>query len=160
MWTRFTDRIAYRFIEVRREHAARLLRVSSAPPMETTITPLLTVSDAAAAVEYYKRAFGAREVERHEAGNGRIVVEMKVDAAPFVVVDENAEAFNYSPRALRGTSVRIAIFVDDPDAVFARAIDNGGKELFPMADQPYGLRQGRVEDPFGHHWMVSKPLGD
>jgi len=128
--------------------------------METTITPLLTVSDAAAAVEYYQRAFGATEIERHDAGNGRLVVELQVDDAPFAVVDENPEAFNNSPQALRGTSVRIALFVDDPDAVFARAIEAGGKELFPMADQPYGLRQGRVEDPFGHHWLVSKPLGD
>jgi PhnB protein len=128
--------------------------------METTITPLLTVSDAAAAVEYYQRAFGATEVQRHEAGDQRIVVEMKVDSAAFVVVDENPGAFNYSPRSLSGTTVRIAIFVDDPDPVFERAIEAGGKELFPMADQPYGLRQGRVEDPFGHHWMVSKPLGD
>ena len=128
--------------------------------METTITPLLTVSDAAAAVGYYKRAFGAIEVERHDAGNGRLVVELQVDDEPFAVVDENPEAFNNSPQALRGTSVRLALFVDDPDAVFARAIEAGGKELFPMADQPYGLRQGRVEDPFGHHWLVSKPLGD
>jgi PhnB protein len=128
--------------------------------MDTTIAPLLTVRGAAAAVEYYERAFGATVVERHGAGDGRIVVEMNVDSAPFVVVDENPEASNYSPRSLRGTSVRIAIFVDDPDAVFARAIEAGGKEVFPMADQPYGLRQGRVEDPFGHHWMVSKPLGD
>jgi PhnB protein len=134
--------------------------VSSAAALETTIAPLLTVHDAAGAVEYYKRAFGATVVQRHDAGDQRIVVEMKIESAPFVVVDENREALNYSPRSLRGTSVRVAIFVDEPDAVFARALEAGGKELFPMADQPYGLRQGRVEDPFGHHWMVSKPLGD
>ena len=85
---------------------------------------------------------------------------MKVDSAPFVVVDENPGAFNHSPRSLSGTTVRILLVVDDPDAVFERAVEAGGKELFPMADQPYGLRQGRVEDPFGHHWMVSKPIGD
>jgi PhnB protein len=124
-----------------------------------TITPLLTVDDANAAVEYYKRAFDAAEVRRHDAGEQRIVVEMKVGEAPFLVVDENPSAFNHSPRSLGGTSVRVDVRVDDPDAVFARAVDAGGKELFPMADQPYGLRQGRVEDPFGHHWMVSKPLG-
>jgi PhnB protein len=83
---------------------------------------------------------------------------MEIDGAPFVVVDENPAAFNLSPQSLNGTSVRISLLVDDPDAVFARALESGGKELFPMADQPYGLRQGRVEDPFGHHWMVSKPL--
>jgi PhnB protein len=102
--------------------------------METSITPLLTVSDAEPAVDFYKLAFGATEVARHDA------------------------ASNLSPQSLNGTSVRITLLVEDPDAVFERALESGGKELFPMADQPYGLRQGRVEDPFGHHWMVSKPL--
>jgi PhnB protein len=84
---------------------------------------------------------------------------MEIEGAPFVIVDENPAAFNLSPQSLNGTSVRISLLVDDPDAVFERALNSGGKELFPMANQPYGLRQGRVEDPFGHHWMVSKPLG-
>lgn len=126
--------------------------------METSIAPLLTVSDAEAAADFYKLAFRATEVARHDAGEKRIVVEMEIDGAPFVIVDENPAAFNLSPQSLNGTSVRISLLVDDPDAVFERALASGGKELFPMADQPYGLRQGRVEDPFGHHWMVSKPL--
>jgi PhnB protein len=126
--------------------------------METSIAPLLTVSDAEAAADFYKLAFRATEVARHDAGEQRIVVEMEIDGAPFVIVDENPAAFNLSPQSLNGTSVRISLVVDDPDAVFERALNSGGKELFPMADQPYGLRQGRVEDPFGHHWMVSKPL--
>ena len=128
--------------------------------MQTSIEPLLTVSDAAAAADFYKLAFRATEVARHDAGEQRIVVEMEIDGAPFVVVDENPAAFNLSPKLLNGTSVRISLLVDDPDAVFERAVNSGGTELFPMADQPYGLRQGRVEDPFGHHWMVSKPLRD
>jgi len=126
--------------------------------METSIAPLLTVSDAEAAADFYKLAFRATEVARHDAGEHRIVVEMEIDGAPFVIVDENPAAFNLSPQSLNGTSVRISLLVDDPDAVFERALKSGGKKLFPMADQPYGLRQGRVEDPFGHHWMVSKPL--
>jgi PhnB protein len=126
--------------------------------METSIAPLLTVSYAEAAADFYKLAFRATEVARHDAGEERIVVEMEIDGAPFVVVDENPAAFNLSPQSLNGTSVRISLLVNDPDAVFERALDSGAKELFPMGDQPYGLRQGRVEDPFGHHWMVSKPL--
>jgi PhnB protein len=126
--------------------------------METSIAPLLTVSDAKAAADFYKLAFRATEVARHDAGEERIVVEMEIEGAPFVIVDENPAAFNLSPQSLNGTSVRISLLVDDPDTVFERALNSGGKQLFPMADQPYGLRQGRVEDPFGHHWMVSKPL--
>jgi PhnB protein len=127
--------------------------------MKTSLAPLLTVNDAGEAADFYKVAFGAMEVARNDAGEQRIVVEMEIDGAPFVIVDENPDAFNLSPQSLNGTSVRISLLVDDPDAVFERALNSGAKELFPMADQPYGLRQGRVEDPFGHHWMVSKPLG-
>jgi PhnB protein len=54
--------------------------------------------------------------------------------------------------------VRISLHVDDPDAVAARAVAAGGREMFPVADQPYGMRQGRVVDPFGHHWLVGRPL--
>ena len=85
---------------------------------------------------------------------------MSVDGLPFFVVDENAEAFNLSPESLSRTSVRINLMVEDPDAFAARAIAAGAIELFPVADQPYGLRQGRVADPFGHHWLFGAPLTD
>jgi PhnB protein len=124
----------------------------------TSLTPLLTVRNAANAVDFYARAFDAEEVSRFVAPNGNLVAELAIDGARFLVVDENPEAFNLSPEALGGTSVRVDLSVDDPDAVAAKAIAAGAKELFPVADQPYGLRQGRVEDPFGHHWLVSKPL--
>jgi PhnB protein len=126
--------------------------------VETSITPLLTVRGAARAAEFYERAFGATVVTRHDLPNGQVVAELEVGGAPFAVVDENPAAYNVSPEALGGTSVRISLIVDDPDAVWQRALDAGAKEVFPLADQPYGLRQGRVEDPFGHHWLVSKPL--
>jgi PhnB protein len=85
---------------------------------------------------------------------------MSVDGLPFFVVDENPQAFNLSPKSLSGTSVRINLMVEDPDAFAARAIAAGATELFPVADQPYGLRQGRVADPFGHHWLIGAPLTD
>ena len=84
---------------------------------------------------------------------------MSIEGVPFFVVDENPPALNLSPESLGGTSVRINLMVDDPDACAAQAIAAGATEVFPVADQPYGLRQGRVADPFGHHWLIGAPLG-
>jgi len=123
----------------------------------TAIKPVLTARNAQAAVDFYKRAFGAVEVSRATNPNG-IVAEMAIDGAEFMVVDEVPEAFNLSPQTLGGTSVRIHLKVDDPDAVAARAVAEGAAEVFPIADQPYGLRQGRFADPFGHHWLIGRPL--
>lgn len=122
------------------------------------LTPFLTVRNAAKAIEFYARAFGATERSRLTTPTGQIVAELTLDGERFAVVDENPAASNLSPETLGGTSVRISIIVDDPDAVAARAIAAGATELFAVADQPYGMRQGRVIDPYGHHWLIGRPL--
>ena len=124
----------------------------------TTLTPMLTVRKAAEAIEFYAKAFGAKDVDRLTTPTGQIVAAMEIDGQSFHVVDENPKAFNMSPQALGGTTVRISLVVDDPDAAMARALRAGASEVFPIADQPYGLRQGRVQDPYGHHWLIGKPL--
>lgn len=121
---------------------------------------MLTVRNASAAVEFYRHAFGAVEGQRFTAPAGQVVAEMMIDSDRFFVVDENPEAFNLSPETLGGTSVRISLLVEDPDTTAARAIAAGASEIFPVADQPYGLRQGRVADPYGHHWLIGAPLTD
>jgi PhnB protein len=126
----------------------------------SSLTPMLTVKDALAAIDFYRRAFDAVERERFTAPTGHVVAELAVDGLRFFVVDENPEAFNLSPRSLSGTTVRMNLIVDDPDAVAGRAIAAGAEEIFPVADQPYGLRQGRVADPDGHHWLIARPLRD
>ena len=123
-----------------------------------TIDPVLTVRDVESAVAFYAQAFGAVEVSRFARPDAAPVVDLAIDAAHFRVVDEAPEAFNVSPETLGGTSVRLNLIVDDPDAVGARAVAAGAKEVFPIADQPYGLRQGRFADPFGHHWLIGRPL--
>jgi len=122
------------------------------------LTPLLTVKDARAAVEFYKKAFGAIELSRQSAPTGQFIIEMSLDGGHFYAVDENPAGFNLSPTTLGGTSVRLSLIVADPDAVAARAVAAGAKIIFPIADQPYGMRQGRVADPEGHHWLIGKPL--
>jgi PhnB protein len=124
----------------------------------TSITPMLTVGGASAAIEFYARAFGATEVSRLTTPAGQIVAEMAIDGNRFFAVDENPAAFNLSPESLGGTSVRMSLVVDDPDAVAKRAIAAGATEIFPVSDQPYGMRQGRVQDPHGHHWLIGKHL--
>lgn len=120
---------------------------------------MLTVRDAAAAIAFYEHAFGARELERATTPSGQIVAELAIGTERFFVVDENPDAFNLSPTTLAGTSVRMNLVVDDADASTERAVAAGATEIFPVADQPYGLRQGRVQDPFGHHWLLGTPLG-
>jgi PhnB protein len=126
----------------------------------TRIMPMLTLRDAARAIAFYELAFGARELTRLTSSEGRIVATMAIDDAEFGVVDEAPQAGNLSPETLGGTSVRISLHVADPDAVAQRAIDAGAELLFPVEDQPYGMRQGRVKDPFGHHWLIGRPLED
>ena len=122
------------------------------------VTPVLTVRGAAKAVAFYGRAFGAEEIYRNTYPDGRIVAELAVGEARFRVADEAPEGGNLSPEALGGTSVRLNLLVADPDGLAARAIANGAIEVAPIADQSYGLRQGRLADPFGHHWLVGRPV--
>jgi PhnB protein len=122
------------------------------------LTPFLTVKDARGVVEYYKKAFGATETSRQSTPTGQFIIEMSIDGERFYAVDENPAAFNVSPTTLGGTSVRISLIVADPDAVADRAVAAGGKIIFPVGDQPYGMRQGRIADPAGHHWLIGKLL--
>jgi PhnB protein len=126
----------------------------------TTISPMLSVREAAKAVEFYKKAFGAVELHRVSSPNGDIVAELAVDDARFLVADESPEHSNFSPQSLGGSSVRISLLVADPDSVANRAVSVGATEIFPVADKPWGFRQGRVLDPFGHHWLISRPITD
>src|SRR5215213_68532 len=122
----------------------------------TEMMPMLTVRDASAAADFYRQAFGAEELSRTAAPTGQLVIELAVEGHRFAAVDENPDAFNVSPRALGGTSVRLSLIVDDPDALAAHAIAAGASEVFAVQDQPYGMRQGRVADPEGHHWLLGK----
>jgi PhnB protein len=125
----------------------------------SSLTPMLTVADALAAMDFYRDAFGAVEQSRFTSPDGHVVAELAIDGLGFFVVDENPEAFNVSPTSVDATTVRMNLIVDDPDATAARAIGAGATLVFPVTDQPYGLRQGRVADPEGHHWLIGAPLG-
>jgi len=123
----------------------------------TKLAPMLSLRNGAKAVEFYKAAFGAEEVFRHEGG-GAVVARLSVDGAEFWVADESPEHLNFSPEFLGGGTVRMVLTVEDPDAVFARAVAAGAREVWPVKDE-HGWRLGRLVDPFGHHWEIGKPLG-
>jgi PhnB protein len=124
------------------------------------IVPMLSLRNAARASAFYQSAFGARELSRLASPEGRIVAMLAIGEAEFGVVDEAPQVGNLSPETLGGTSVRISLVVADPDAVAQRAIEAGAELIFPVEDQPYGWRQGRVRDPFGHHWLLGRPIGE
>jgi PhnB protein len=124
---------------------------------KTAIAPMLSVRNGAQAVEFYKAALGAVERFRVDAPDGSVVARLAVDGAEFWVADESPEHQNFSPETLGGGAVRMIMIVDDPDAVCARAVATGAKEVWAV-DERYGWRLGRIVDPFGHHWEIGKEL--
>jgi PhnB protein len=108
-------------------------------------------------VEFYKAAFGAGELFRVDSESGDVVARLSLGAAEFWVADESPQHFNFSPESLGGGSVRMVMTVEDPDAVFERAVAAGATVIRPMANE-YGWRLGRIADPFGHHWEIGKDL--
>jgi PhnB protein len=126
--------------------------------LKTAIAPMLSVRNGKQAIEFYKTAFGAGELFRIDSDTGAVVARLSVGPAEFWVADESPEHFNFSPESLGGGTVRMVMVVEDPDAVFDRAVSAGAKVVSPMADQ-YGWHLGRVVDPYGHHWEIGTPLG-
>jgi PhnB protein len=129
---------------------------STPPSLQRTIAPWLNVRESLKAVEFYKSAFGATEVYRHE-GRGGVVARLAVDGSEFWVSDESPEHKNFGPETLGGCSVRLILTVADPDAAFARAISAGATEVWPVSEG-HGWRVGRVVDPYGHHWEIGREL--
>jgi PhnB protein len=130
---------------------------AKAPEQQTTIAAMLSVRNGTRAIEFYKAAFGAGELFRIDDPSGAVVARLSVGTAEFWVADESPEHQNFSPESLNGGTVRMVMTVEDPDAVFDRAVAAGAKVVQPVKND-YGWRLGRVVDPFGHHWEIGKPL--
>ena len=120
----------------------------------TSIAPWLSVKNATEALAHYRAAFGAVELERLEDEAGDVVVaQLSIEGADFWIQTDPAS----SPAALNGRSVRMILTVEDPDAVFARAVAAGATEVEPIYED-HGWRIGRVADPSGHHWEIGRRL--
>jgi len=126
-----------------------------------TATPYLIVKGAAEALEFYKKAFGARETMRFVAPDRRIGhAEIRIGDSPIMLADEHPDMGYRSPQSIGGTPVSILLYVEDVDRWFERAIAAGGKVTRPVANQFYGDRTGTLTDPFGHVWSISTRVED
>jgi PhnB protein len=131
-------------------------RVKPIPEGYHTATPYLIVRNAARAIEFYKKAFGATELMRMADPSGRIGhAEIRIGDSPIMLADEVPEMGFRSPESLGGSPVSILLYVEDVDAVFSQAVAAGAKVQRPVADQFYGDRTGGVTDPFGHIWYIA-----
>jgi PhnB protein len=126
----------------------------------TSLTPMLAVRNAIDAIEWYKKVFDATETNRLTDPNGTIAhAELRVGDSIFMLAEEHPD-YNKSPETLSGTSVILNLYVADVDNMERTAIEAGAKSIFPVADQFYGARAGRIQDPFGHMWIISKHIKD
>ncbi len=131
-------------------------KVKPIPDGYYTVTPYLIVNGAARAIEFYKKAFGARELGRMADPSGKIGhAEIKIGNSPVMLADEFPEMGSRSPQSYGGSPSFIMLYVEDVDAVFTQAVAAGAKVTRPVQDQFYGDRSGAVTDPFGHLWYVA-----
>jgi PhnB protein len=127
--------------------------VNPIPEGYASAIPYLIVRGAAEAIDFYKSVFGATEVMRYPAPDGKIGhAEVKIGNALFMLADEYPEMGHKAPQAVGGSPVSVMVYVDNVDALTAKAKKSGAKILRPLADQFYGDRSCTLEDPFGHIW--------
>jgi PhnB protein len=123
--------------------------------------PYLIVQGAAAAIDYYKKAFGAKEVMRMPGPDGKIGhADVIIGGGHVMLADESPQMEHRGPKSFGGSPVSLCIYVDDVDAVVKQAVAAGGKITRPVADQFYGDRTGGLTDPFGHIWFVMTHVED
>ena len=122
-----------------------------------TLTPHLVVKDASNAIEFYKKAFGAKEIRRVPGPDGKSLIhaELQVGDSRLLLVDEFPEMNCRGPKSIGGSPVTIHMFVDDVDAAFDKAVEAGAEVTMPLADMFWGDRYGILTDPFGHSWSIA-----
>jgi len=126
-----------------------------------TITPYLIVKSASSAIEYYRKAFGAKELLRMSGPGGSTMhAEIKIGDSPVMMADEAPGMGYRAPQSPGGTPVSILIYLPGVDAIFERAIAAGGTVMKPVQDQFYGDRSGTLIDPFGHVWTIATHIED
>ena len=137
--------------------------VSPVPPHLRTITPRLVVRDGAAAIDFYAQAFEAVEIgERFTGPDGEVIhAEIRIGDSVVMITDEGGDGVASSPESAGGVVTAImATYWEDVDAAWERAIRAGAEVVYPLDDQFYGERGGRVRDPFGQQWMMAQHIED
>jgi ribose 5-phosphate isomerase B len=142
------------------EDRANVAHLGELAAVRTGVQVQLSVRRGREAVAFYITAFGAVELYRVGGSDQHppVVSQLVVGDTCFWVADESPEHHNFSPESLGGGTARMALLVADPDAAVATAVTAGAKLVRAVADE-HGWRMGRIEDPFGHHWEIGRPLG-
>src|SRR3990167_1963259 len=139
----------------------RLKKVSPIPKGYYSVTPYLIINRAAAAIEFYKKAFAAKEVMRVEHKGGKVGhAELKIGDAKIMLADEFPEMNSRSPQAYGGSPVSLHLYVKNVDDVVSKAISAGATLMRPLENMFYGDRSGTVVDPYGHIWHVATHIED
>lgn len=129
----------------------------------SNVIPHLVVSNAAAAIDFYKSAFGAEEIARHTApGTDKIMhAHLRINGGDLMLNDDFCAQMGQkseTPEALGGSPVTLHLQVPDADAVWGQALAAGAEVSFPLADQFWGDRYGQLRDPFGHKWSIGQTI--
>jgi PhnB protein len=136
-------------------------KVKPIPDGYHNVTPYLVVTGAAAAIEFYKKVFGATEVMRFPSPGGKIGhAEIRIGDSTVMLADDNPNMGYKGPKAFGGSPISLLVYVPDVDKTVDRAVAAGAKLTRPVADQFYGDRTGGLEDPFGHQWYVATHIED
>jgi PhnB protein len=137
------------------------MSVKPIPDGYHTLTPFLTVRDAARAIEFYKQAFGATERGVMKGPDGKIMhAELVIGNSIIMLSDEWPEFGALSPQSIGGSPMGLHIYLDGVDAAFDRAVKAGAEVEMPVMDQFWGDRYGKLKDPFGHKWSIATHVKD
>ena len=137
------------------------MAVKKVPEGYHSITPYLIIKGATAAIDYYKKVFGATERMRMDGPAGTIGhAELLIGDSTVMLADEYPDMGHRSPKSIGGTPVSLVLYLDDVDTVFKRAVDAGARSVRPVENQFYGDRMGTLEDPFGHMWSIATHVED
>ena len=131
-------------------------KINAIPIGPRAITAYLTIKGAVEGIEFYKKAFGAKELMCWTGKDGRVGhAEIEISGTPVFLSDEHPEMGIVSPATLGGTCVGLHLLVEDAYATFKRALENGAEQITPVEEEPWGQRSGTLKDPFGHRWFVT-----
>jgi PhnB protein len=134
-------------------------KVEPVPKGFGTVTPYLSINGAAAAIDWYKKAFGAKEVERFPTPDGKLMnARIRIGDSNVMMSDVFPGAGSQAPDTLGNSPVTLHVYVKNVDKVWQQAVDAGAKVTMPLDNQFWGERYGQLTDPFGHHWSLSQAI--
>jgi PhnB protein len=139
--------------------AKKPAKVAPIPPGFGTVTPYLTIKGATEALEFYKKAFSAKELSRQPTPDGKLMhARIRIGDSIVMMSDEMQGGFAKSPSTVGASTVTLHIYTKNVDKFFQQAVEAGAKATMPVDNQFWGERYGQLEDPFGHHWSISQRI--